>query len=91
MLTEERWTVSSIPVLDRADANCGDDDWTDVRSPRRPVYTAADVKYAIAAARSRHLRTAPASVEVDLDQPFGGRDPELAIEIQESVAEFWDR
>jgi hypothetical protein len=84
--------VSSIPVLDRADADCADDDWTDVQSPRQPLYTANDVKYAVAAARSRHLRSAPISAEIDLDhQQFGGRDPELAVEIQESVAEFWDR
>lgn len=83
--------MSSIPVLDRADANCGDDDWTDVRSPRQPHYTAGDVKYAIAAARARHLRAAPEAVEIDTGQPFGGRDPELAMDIQQSVADFWDR
>lgn len=77
-------------MLDRPDAGCESDQWTDVRSPRQPSYSAEDVRYAIAAARSRHLRGVPDSVEVD-SESFGGRDPELAADIQQSVADFWDR
>ena len=82
--------MSSIPVLDRPDADCDGDQWTDMRSPRLPRFTASDVRSAIAAAQSRHLRGVTATVEVDTDS-FGGRDPELAVDIQRSVADFWDR
>jgi hypothetical protein len=84
--------MSSIPVLDRADSSYDDDDWTDVRSPRLPRYSPEDVRYAIAAARARYRRGDVDSIEVDFEeQRYGGTDPDLAADIQESVGQFWDQ
>jgi hypothetical protein len=84
--------MSSVPVLDRMNTPCDEDEWTEIRSPRLHRATAEDVRYSIAVARARYNRGAAVSVEIELDdQAIGGGDRELAVDISESVAQLWDQ
>ena len=89
--------VSSVRVLDRVEASTDehtdDDGWTVIQSPRssRPLTTSSDVASAIAAARARHRMGAQKVVEIDDRLRNDSAMDELAADISESVADFWDR
>jgi hypothetical protein len=89
--------VSSVRVLDRnkarTDEHTDDGGWTVVQSPRssRPPTTSEDVASAIAAARARHRIGAQKVVEIDDESRNDSARDELASDISQAVADFWDR
>lgn len=87
--------MSSVRLLDRHDfdsADDGADEWIVVASPRVPASDEAVtlVTDAIARARLGFIRGNSGSVEYEDIPDYGSGDPELADDIDQSVAFTWD-
>lgn len=89
--------MSSVRELDRAAARETqgerEGEWTPIQSPRksRPAVTASDVSAAIAGARARYRLGTQQPSNLDEMTEYGGGDAELADDISDSVASFWDQ